>query len=166
MAAFVICLLVCHWFVTWGTWRLFEPDVFGGYYDAQARAILHGRLDVPLEAVGFEAFVRDGKSYGYFGIVPSLVRIPLMLVFPEMDGRWSRLAILIACTLNLIFVYRLLMLIRGNRPAKDPAEKAVDFLVVLCAVSGRAFCTSPADRSRFTKRSCGAARLPSSPATT
>src|SRR5438874_1075419 len=39
--AFAICLLVCHWFVTWGTWRLFEPDVFGGYYDAQARAIVH-----------------------------------------------------------------------------------------------------------------------------
>ncbi len=136
LPAFVVCLLVCLWFVTWGTWRIFEPDVFCGYYDAQARALLHGRLDVPLESVGFEAFIRDGKSYGYFGLVPALLRIPLMLVFPDMDGRWSRLAILVACTLNLIFCYRLLLVMRNNRPAASRLEMAVDFLFVLCAGIG------------------------------
>ena len=131
-SSFALCLLVLAWFTTWGDGRLFDAERFGGYYDAQARAILHGRLDVPPEAIGFEAFVRDGKSYGYFGIAPALLRVPLLLLFPHMDGHWSRLMMLIGAGLSILYAYRLLLLFRGSQ-AGDPA---VDRLFVLAAGLG------------------------------
>ena len=100
--SFLISLTVCCWFVTWGDWKLFEKESFTRFYDAQARSILHGRLDVPPGAIGFEAFIRDGKTYGYFGIAPALLRIPLVLLFNDMDGRWSRSLMLLGCFINLI----------------------------------------------------------------
>src|SRR5947208_1537184 len=103
LSSFALCLLVLGWFVTWGDWRLFDAERFGGYYDAQARSILQGRLDVPPAAIGFEAFVRDGKSYGYFGIAPALLRMPLLLLFPHMDGHWSRLMMLIGAWLSMLY---------------------------------------------------------------
>jgi hypothetical protein len=36
------------------------------FYDAQAQSLLHGRIDVPPEAIATEAFMRNGKAYGYF----------------------------------------------------------------------------------------------------
>ena len=119
LPAFAICLLVCFWFITWGTGHLFVVDRFGNYYDAQARAMLHGHLDVPPEAIGYEAFERDGKFYGYFGITPALLRIPLLLLAPQMDGMWSRLAMLVACFLNLVYAKRLLTLARQGRETKS-----------------------------------------------
>ncbi len=45
--AFSSHLIVCAWFVTWGDWKFFEPEDFCGFYDAQARSLIEGRLDVP-----------------------------------------------------------------------------------------------------------------------
>lgn len=127
---------VCAWFVTWGDGRLFDSEPFTEFYDAQARAMLHCRLDVPPRAIGFEAFVRDGKSYGYFGIGPALLRLPLAAVFPAMDGRWSRSFILIACGINLVCAYRLLLRLRGNARPDNRAQKVMFSLFVLCAGIG------------------------------
>jgi len=112
--SFLIAMLVCFWFVTWGNFRLFDAERFTSFYDAQARALLHGRFDVPPDAIGFEAFVREGKSYGYFGIAPSLIRLPLVILFPKMDGRWSRMFMLLACGINLLCAYRLVLRFRGR----------------------------------------------------
>jgi hypothetical protein len=98
------------WFVTYGSWNLFEAENFGDYYDAQAYSMLSGHLDVPAEAIGPEAFIKDGNYYGYFGIAPSLLRIPLNAVFPSMYGRWSRTFLLVGYVLNLVLAYRILVL--------------------------------------------------------
>jgi hypothetical protein len=132
LASFALCLLVLGWFVTWGDWRLFDAERFGGYYDAQARSILQGRLDVPPAAIGFEAFVRNGKSYGYFGVAPALLRMPLLLLFPHMDGHWSRLMMLIGAGLSMLYAYRLMLLFRGSQPA----NATIDRLFVLAAGLG------------------------------
>src|ERR1700676_4363553 len=81
LPSFLISILICGWFVTWGDWKLFEREEFCGFYDAQARSIIEGRLDVLSAAIGTEAFSFQGKTYGYFGIGPSLPRIPLVLAF-------------------------------------------------------------------------------------
>ena len=64
--------------LTYGTGRLLVTDTFGNFYDYQADAWLHGRWDVPEPALGGEAFVVDGKIYGYFGPTPALLRLPLV----------------------------------------------------------------------------------------
>lgn len=65
--------------VTGGTFRFVYEESFGSFYDYQAQSLLQGRLDVPETAVGGEAFRVDGKFYGYFGVTPALLRMPLVL---------------------------------------------------------------------------------------
>lgn len=50
------------------------------YYTFAAISLLRGRLDVPSQALGGECFALDGRCYGYFGITPSLLRLPVVLI--------------------------------------------------------------------------------------
>ena len=72
------------------------PDGLGQVYDVQARAMLHGRLSLPAGSIGPEAFVHDGRTYTYFGVFPSLIRIPVLLVTHAFDGRLTTLSLLLA----------------------------------------------------------------------
>ena len=46
------------------------------FYRQQALSLLDGRLDVPFQEGAFtECFFRDSQCYGYFGVVPSLLRL-------------------------------------------------------------------------------------------
>ncbi|MDQ6809235.1 MAG: hypothetical protein M3Z64_07400 [Verrucomicrobiota bacterium] len=134
--SFLLTVLICGWFCTWGSWRLFEPEEFCQFYDAQAISILDGRLDVPVTAIGTEAFVFRGKTYGYFGIGPALLRLPLAVAFDGMDGLWSRLMMTIASTTNLVCAYGILWLIRDDRGPPTRREKVLHSLFVICAGLG------------------------------
>jgi hypothetical protein len=129
-----LSLIVCAWFVTWGDWKFFEPEDFCGFYDAQARSLIEGRLDVPLSAIGNEAFTFQGKTYGYFGIGPALLRIPLVMASPKMDGLWSRMMMLIACAINLICIYCIMRLIRDDEAVSR--QRLLHSLFILCAGIG------------------------------
>jgi hypothetical protein len=48
------------------------------FFTAQAEAILSGRLSVSFADGAHECFVSDGLCYGYFGLTPSLLRIPFL----------------------------------------------------------------------------------------
>ena len=100
-------VIVFSWFVTEGSWQFtasLQPG-FRQFYDAQAASLLQGRLDVPPETIGYEAFVYQGKTFGYFGIGPSLLRIPLNFLFPSLWGRWNALFLLAGCITNLLAIY-------------------------------------------------------------
>lgn len=85
----VFCrLLLWNWSLRW-------PDALGGMFDSQARAFADGHLDIRDDSLGFEAFVIGSEKHSYFGVLPSLVRVPLNWLFPSMDGRWTRLSLLI-----------------------------------------------------------------------
>lgn len=136
LPSFFISALVWIWFVTWGDWKLFEPEDFCGFYDALARSIIHGHLDVPRTAIGVEAFTFEGKTYGYFGIGPALLRIPLILIFPHMDGLWSRLLILIAACISLTCAYRIMRMIRLDAAANTRFQRVLHSLFILSAGVG------------------------------
>jgi hypothetical protein len=74
------CGTVFTWLVTDGSFRLLYPESFGSFYDYQAQSLLHRRLDVPWEAISEEAFIVDGKFYGYFGLMPAILRIPFVVL--------------------------------------------------------------------------------------
>ena len=61
----------------------------GIFYDLQARAMFHGHFFVADGALAGEAFVHGGHQYTYFGIFPSLLRMPVLLVTGSLDGRLS-----------------------------------------------------------------------------
>ncbi len=72
-------LLLFGWFLTYGTFRIWEAESFGNFYDEQAVSLLEGRLDVPPHCIGNEAFVYGGKTYGYFGLTPAILRLPFVV---------------------------------------------------------------------------------------
>lgn len=73
-------VLVFVWLMTGGTFRFLYPDAFGSFFDFQAQSLLQLRLDVPQEALGGEAFLFEGKYYGYFGLAPALLHLPFVLL--------------------------------------------------------------------------------------
>ena len=89
-------------------------------YDVQARAIMHGHLWLPSGSIDGEAFIHDGRTYTYFGIFPSLLRVPFFLFTHALDGRFTSLSLLGAWVVTAIFsallLWRLRVLLRDDAP--------------------------------------------------
>ena len=90
-------------------WNLFDKGPYTtDFYDAQARSIVHGRLDVPANVAGIEGFEINGKTQIYFGIGPALMRLPLSGVSDVFDRRLSLLSELLALSVLGLAAARLL----------------------------------------------------------
>ena len=50
------------------------------YYTVEAISFLHGHLAVPTSTLGNECFLIKGKCIGYYGIGPSIIRLPVALL--------------------------------------------------------------------------------------
>lgn len=133
--------------LTGGTYRLIFPDEFGDFFDYQAASLLHGQLDVPREGIGNEAFIVDGKSYGYFGFTPALPRIPFVVLNLGF-GQLTRLLMVADFLGCLLAAYLLLRTItRISRPdAPEPSPVATVLLTLntgvgcsLIFLAGRAY---------------------------
>ncbi len=99
--------LAFAWMVTLGRWDLFQERAFSNLLDVQARSIAHGHLWVPDGSMGFEGFVIDGRTYAYFGVFPSLLRLPVFALTDRFDGRLSAVSMLIAFVLAYASTARL-----------------------------------------------------------
>src|SRR6476620_7728907 len=111
-------------FTTQGTFnfprRVFDGGWSGHFFMAQADAMVHGHLDVDPEEIRSECFIRDGLCYGYFGITPSVLRLPLYV-----KGRWFRSGmtpLYLAVALLLAYSAALRLLRRSLLEFTDPAQ--------------------------------------------
>ncbi len=83
-----------------------RPVTMGLVFNSMMQHMLHGRFDVDPATIlsGGEVYVRDGRSYAYFGIFCALLRLPLLAIGrPDLDmtvvsigcatllGVWARL---------------------------------------------------------------------------
>ncbi len=122
IAATAACVIAFSALVTDGTFRFIFTESFGTFYDHQAASLLQGRLDVPDEAIGGEAFIVNGKTYGYFGVTPALLRLPFVatgIAFGQLSRVYLTFyyaACLLAAYLLLVHASRLL-LGRGQWPS-------------------------------------------------
>lgn len=53
-------------------------STFGFVYNSTLQHLLNGDFTIDLDAIGFEALIRNGKVYTYFGVMPALLRLPLL----------------------------------------------------------------------------------------
>ncbi len=108
--------------ILWDLWtgtlnptRQLPPDDF---YDLQARAMFHGHLHLPKGSIGIEAFVHGGHDYTYFGLFPSLLRMPVLAVTHSFDGKLTAPSMLLAWLVTGLFtsllLWRVRVLVRGN----------------------------------------------------
>lgn len=129
-ATTLLCGLAFTNVITGGTYRLIFEESFTSFYDYQAASFLAGRLDVPEPAVSAEAFVFEGKRYGYFGPTPALLRLPFaaLHVAPGQLSRCYLLAYFVAC---LAAVYALLIYATRQLggPSAWPARRDVVLFV-------------------------------------
>jgi len=134
LPALLIVAVVFSWYVTDGTFRFFEPESFGSFYDAQAISFVHGRVDVPSEAIGAEALIRNAKYYGYFGPAPALLRLPLLLLAPDLYGRWSRIMLLLGSLLALSTA--VFFLVQSAPPLGDTGGLSMALVSVFVITAG------------------------------
>lgn len=73
----------------------------GRFFSAQADAILNGRLWIDKTYLPGECHFVDGKCYGYFGLAPSLIRVPLVSVFGIENSEMTALFLSIAAGISL-----------------------------------------------------------------
>ena len=94
-----VAAVAVFWLVStsWQPWDLFARGGFSSdFYDEQARALLHGHLDVDPAVSSIEGFVIDGRSYLYYGPSLALARLPFQLFGDVFTGRLVRASMLIA----------------------------------------------------------------------
>ncbi len=106
---------VVFFFATDGTWNpRLEYTIIGGsrFFQRQAEALLRGHLYVASSDLPGECLRRAGKCYGYFGLTPSLLRIPLLPVLHAVDSSLSpvyvTVAVLVAYLAAIDLVFQVL----------------------------------------------------------
>jgi hypothetical protein len=116
-----------------------DEGLLGSFFDVQGHALLDGRLDVPAEEVSFEGFRVDGRTYTYFGLVPSVFRLPVLAVTDDLDGRLTQLSMLLAFAVLLaggaVLHWRARLALRPGRQL-DRADAAAAFLVQVALGAG------------------------------
>jgi hypothetical protein len=128
--------------ILWDLWsssanplRQLSPDNF---YDIQARAMLAGHLYLPNGSIGIEAFNHNGHQYTYFGIFPSLIRLPILIVTHSFDGRLTAPSLLLAWFVTGIFssllIWRLRVMIRDQSPLGR--AEAASFGILAASITG------------------------------
>ena len=95
--------VIFFWLVTVGSWNPLRLEAIetSGFYDAQVHSWFEGRWDVPLEAVGLESVVSDGRNQMYFGAVPALLRVPVVAFTDRLDHRLSALSMTTAYAVTM-----------------------------------------------------------------
>lgn len=126
--AALACALVFTWVLTGGGWALNYAESFSNFYDYQAQSLLHGRLDVPDVAIEGEAFIYKGKTYGYFGPTPAILRLPFAILGVGF-GHLSRMFLLIDYVAALIGAYFLLW--HATRTVGGPDKYPSRFATVM-----------------------------------
>jgi len=115
-----------------GTFQLFGPEMLDKAFDNMLVHLLRGEFTVDREAIGYEAFTRDGKTYAYFGIFPAVLRL---FAIPFTDVAQAQLARLSCLTAVVIFVALqlwMLLIVHHSVPA---VSRRPEFLAVMVAAT-------------------------------
>ncbi len=135
-------MAVPYLWILWGAWESPDPirkTVFeDNFFDVQARALFHGHLYLPKGAIGIEAFVHAGHQYTYFGLFPSIIRMPILLVTSRLDGHLTAPFMLAAWVATAVFaallLWRVRVLVRGD--AVVSRTEATGYGVLMATIMG------------------------------
>ena len=133
---------VPYLWILWDLWTG-QPSLLrwvgsGQFYDLQGRAILAGHLYIPNGSIGIEAFLHGGHQYTYFGLFPSLIRIPVLLLTNSYDAKLTAAALLLSWVttgcFSALLLWRVRILMRGS--ALLGRAEAASYGVLVAAITG------------------------------
>ena len=90
------------------------------------------RADVDPKAIDFEASIRNGKTYSYFGIFPALLRLLALPVTDLASAHLARLSCLTAIVIFVALQLRMLFIVHDSLPA---GSRRSEFLAVMVAAT-------------------------------
>jgi hypothetical protein len=115
-----VALFVFSWMITNARFDFFKREPFGQIQDAQARALFHGRWNIPPDVAYIEGFQIHGKTFTYFGPFLAVLRMPVLLVTDRLDGRLTIVSMILAFVVLLIAAthlqWRLRSILRADQP--------------------------------------------------
>jgi hypothetical protein len=121
-----------------GHFNLLRSVSPANFYSLQARAMLDGHFYVRRGALGIEAFRHDGHEFSYFGIFPSLVRMPILMFTHRFDNTLTGPSVFCAWVLTAVFSSLLLWRIRviAWGEAMVSRAEAIGHAVLIASITG------------------------------
>jgi hypothetical protein len=113
-----------------GTFQLFAPEWLDKTFDNMLVHLLRGEFTVDRDAIGYEAFTRDGKTFAYFGIFPAVLRLAAIPFTDFAQAELARLSCLTALVIFVALQLRMLLIVHHSVPA---ASRRPEFLAVIAA---------------------------------
>lgn len=98
-------LIVYACLVTYGTWNFAGEETWGSAFDSLAKSLVAGQANVDPDAISWEGFNENGKTFMSFGPFAAMLRVLPNAVFPAMYGQWSRLSCLLGAWLALVAAF-------------------------------------------------------------
>lgn len=118
------------------TFELFAPEALGKTFNSMLMHLLRGDFGVDRQAIGFEAFTRDGKTYSYFGVFPAVLRL-LALPFVDMEhAELARLSQLAAEVVYVVLQLATLRVVQHSIPAPARSTSLYVTTAVATVLSG------------------------------
>ena len=121
-----------------GSLTPFRAVAPANFYELQARAMFQGHLYIPDNTIGIEAFKHGGHQYTYFGLFPSLIRMPILAVTHGMDGKLTGPSMFIAWLTTAVFSSALLWRIRiiAVGEAVVTRAEAISYGILMASIMG------------------------------
>jgi hypothetical protein len=130
-----IFVLACLYYLALAVGRklqLFAPVGLGMTFNSMMLHLLQFRFDVDPASIASEGFLRDGRTYAYFGIFPALLRLPLLAVRDGATIDLTLCSTLLASCLCAGFLLRTAVAIHRVTPASR--VRAVLFWALVTAI--------------------------------
>jgi hypothetical protein len=129
---FAVLLGAYYWaLLTSGNRHLFPVVPLGMVFNSMAEHLVHGSFEVDPAAIDFERFVRDGKTYAYWGVFCAAIRMPLLLIPGGIGTDITALSSLTAIMVAVWFKLRCLSIVATMVP--DGRDKR--FLIAICTAA-------------------------------
>jgi hypothetical protein len=131
--SFLLTCLIAIYFLNYGDLNsLFQVGNLTSAYDSLARNLLEFKLGVDPQYIKGEGFTREGTTYMYFGIMPAIMRIPLIALLPKTFGLWNGISRTIAYLLCLCFATKIAHhALENNQSLKTREKQILLFLSII-----------------------------------
>jgi hypothetical protein len=126
--------------VTDGSYNLFKPletEARAMTFNSMLEHLLRAEFDVDPATIDGDGFLRDGKTYAYFGILPALLRLPLVPTGALARLDVTALYCALAATIALCFKLASVALINDKLP-KSRLQAIAFFAIILSLLFGGA----------------------------
>lgn len=142
---FIAALVIGLWFIFQQRFELAEHVFSSNFYDEQVRSWQKGKWAMPKEVLQVEGVASKGGLNMYFGPVPSLLRLPILLLTKSWDGDLVQPSLVLAYVVFLgsaaALWWQVRVTIRG-RMAPNVRESATGAVAVFAVGAGTIYLTN------------------------